>query len=154
MSEWIEWKGGRCPLPAERMVEVECRNGKSYLHTVGHFEWGLGGHPEDIVAYRTVSPVGTTIAETDSTTAVLTERGTRYGPFVGHAEVTQTLKAVIEEALRSRKKRLEFDQQEALDMICHKIGRIVNGDSNYDDSWVDIAGYARLVADRLQGVTR
>jgi hypothetical protein len=43
------------------------------------------------------------------------------------------------------------DQQEALDMIFHKIGRIVNGDPDYADSWIDIAGYATLVADRLEG---
>jgi len=41
------------------------------------------------------------------------------------------------------------DQDEALDMIAHKIGRIVNGDPDYEDSWRDIAGYATLVADRL-----
>jgi len=35
-------------------------------------------------------------------------------------------------------------------MICHKIGRIVNGDPNYYDSWADIAGYAKLVSDRLE----
>lgn len=35
-------------------------------------------------------------------------------------------------------------------MIAHKIGRILNGDPNYADSWIDIAGYAKLVADRLE----
>lgn len=85
---------------------------------------------------------------------VLTERGRRYGPFVGHAEVTQQLKLIIAAELVKRDKTLAADQQEALDMICHKIGRIINGDSDYDDSWVDIAGYAQLVADRLRGVTR
>jgi hypothetical protein len=39
-------------------------------------------------------------------------------------------------------------------MIAHKIGRIVNGDPDHVDSWVDIAGYAQLVADELQGVER
>jgi hypothetical protein len=48
------------------------------------------------------------------------------------------------------KTRIAADQIEALDMICHKIGRILNGDPNYADSWVDIAGYAKLVADRLE----
>lgn len=85
---------------------------------------------------------------------ILSERGSRYGAFIGHAEVTQRLKDVIAAELRTRDKFLKPDQQEALDMICHKIGRIVNGDPDYDDSWVDIAGYAKLVADRLQGVTR
>ena len=44
--------------------------------------------------------------------------------------------------------------REALFMIAHKIGRIVNGDPWYADSWVDIAGYAKLVADRLEGIER
>jgi len=39
-------------------------------------------------------------------------------------------------------------------MVVHKIARILNGDPNYDDSWVDISGYTKLVADRLQGVSR
>lgn len=91
---------------------------------------------------------------TDNVTQILNERGKRYGTFTGHAHVTQDLKEVIRLHLLSRSKTLAPDQQEALDMICHKIGRIVNGDPDYDDSWVDIAGYAKLVADRLQGVVR
>ena len=39
-------------------------------------------------------------------------------------------------------------------MIFAKVGRILNGDPNYADSWIDIAGYAKLVADRLEGKTR
>jgi hypothetical protein len=85
---------------------------------------------------------------------ILTARGLRYGLFTGHAEVTQRLKAVLESELDKRKKLLADDQKEALEMIFHKIGRIVNGDADYDDSWADIAGYAKLVADRLQGVSR
>lgn len=87
-------------------------------------------------------------------TTTLTERGKRYGTFVGHAAVTQDLKQLLQEHLATRSKHLPADMQEALDMIFHKIGRIVNGDHNYDDSWVDIAGYAQLIADRLQGTTR
>lgn len=89
--------------------------------------------------------------EPASIDGILSQRGDRYGPFVGHADVTQQLKNVIAQELSHRNKSLDPDQQEALDMICHKIGRIVNGDPNYDDSWVDIAGYAQLVAKRLQG---
>lgn len=85
---------------------------------------------------------------------VLEERGARYGKFTGHAEVTQMLKTVIATALSKRNKTLAPDQQEALDMICHKIGRIVNGDPDYDDSWRDIAGYSQLVTDRLNGLER
>jgi hypothetical protein len=87
-------------------------------------------------------------------TAVLGERGSRYGAFVGHADVTVQLKTVIQTELSKRSKQLDPDQMEALDMICHKIGRIVNGDADYDDSWRDIAGYSMLVCDRLNGITR
>ena len=56
--------------------------------------------------------------------------------------------------LEQRSRLLKADQQEALDMIAHKIGRIINGDPDYADSWDDIAGYAKLVGDRLRGVER
>ena len=84
----------------------------------------------------------------------LTERGSRYGRFIDHANVTQDLKAVVREHLNLMGKQLADDQMEALEMILHKIGRIVNGDPDYVDSWVDIAGYAKLVADRLEGNPR
>lgn len=86
--------------------------------------------------------------------SILTERGNRYGKFTDHATITQFLKLGISQSLADRNKVLMADQQEALDMICHKIGRIVNGDPNYADNWIDIAGYAQLVADRLQGNSR
>lgn len=40
---------------------------------------------------------------------------------------------------------LSFDKKEALEMIVHKIARILNGDPNHKDSWQDIVGYAELV---------
>jgi len=93
-------------------------------------------------------------APTPDLVNILTERGNRYGKFTGHAEITQMLKTVVNVGLTKRGKTLAADQQEALDMILHKIGRIVNGDPDYADSWVDIAGYSKLVADRLEGVER
>lgn len=82
----------------------------------------------------------------------LSERGKRYGKFTGHAQITQDLKATMHGCPKWA--ALAPDQKEALEMVVHKIGRILNGDPDYDDSWVDIAGYAKLVADRLQGVER
>jgi hypothetical protein len=86
--------------------------------------------------------------------AILNERGKRYGKFKNHAEISQRLKYVVADALSVRKDVVADDQREALDMICHKIARIVNGDPNYADSWIDIAGYAQLIADRLPAVER
>lgn len=76
---------------------------------------------------------------------VLAERGSRYGEFKRHAKITMELKGIVSKYNPG----MDPDQLEALDMIMHKVGRILNGDPNYADSWVDIAGYAKLVADRL-----
>lgn len=86
--------------------------------------------------------------------AILDERGSRYGNFLDHARITQRLKNVAHQFATDHDKRFDVDQAEALDMIFHKIGRILNGDPNYADSWIDIAGYAKLVADRLEGKSR
>jgi signal-transduction protein with cAMP-binding, CBS, and nucleotidyltransferase domain len=87
-------------------------------------------------------------------TETLTERGERYGTFAGHAEVSQGLKRYMANELAKRNKVLADDQWESLEMIAHKIARIINGDADYVDSWVDIAGYAKLVADNLEGIER
>lgn len=75
---------------------------------------------------------------------VLDERGKNYGDFEGHASLTQGLKAMMR--AHPKWERLGVKHKEALEMIAHKIGRIVNGDPDYKDSWVDVAGYAELVA--------
>ena len=87
---------------------------------------------------------------TTNTDDILAERGKRYGTFEGHADISQDLKRSMSEHLAKRGKTLADDQYEALEMIAHKIARIINGDPNYYDSWADIAGYAKLVADRLE----
>ena len=77
----------------------------------------------------------------------LAGRGSRYGSFAEHARITQSIKdAMIASPNWSK---LAPDQRESLEMVAHKIGRILNGDPDYHDSWHDIVGYAKLVADRL-----
>jgi hypothetical protein len=78
----------------------------------------------------------------------LKERGNRYGEFKSHALITQNIKSAM---YVGGWHDLNSSQKEALEMIAHKIGRIINGDSNYSDSWHDIAGYAKLVEDQLNG---
>lgn len=90
----------------------------------------------------------------DTIDEILTERGSRYGPFSSHARITQEIKRVINLHIKVSGYDFMADQVEALEMIAHKIGRIVNGDPDYIDSWDDIAGYAKLVADRLRGQVR
>ena len=78
----------------------------------------------------------------------LNERGARYGAFDGHAEITQGIKRIMQAS--PQWSNLADDQREALDMVAHKVGRILNGDPNYIDSWHDIIGYTRLVEQRLE----
>ena len=78
----------------------------------------------------------------------LKERGSRYGVFMDHAGTTQRLKNEMHSS--EKWSMLAHDQKECLEMIAHKIGRILNGDPDYPDSWHDIVGYAKLVDDRLQ----
>ena len=83
----------------------------------------------------------------------LKERGSRYGDYRGHAEVSQAIKSILYSALATNENidfdTLDDDIKETLEMIAHKLGRIVNGDPYYADSYIDIAGYAKLVGDRL-----
>jgi hypothetical protein len=79
----------------------------------------------------------------------LNARSARYGTFAGQASISQALKEYMRHTPNWLK--LEPDMAEALDMIQHKIARILNGDHKYADSWHDIAGYAALVDKRLNG---
>lgn len=81
--------------------------------------------------------------------ALITERGSRYGKFKDGAEIMQSLKDTMRDV--DGWNNLTASQKEALDMIQHKIGRILNGDPTYDDSWKDIAGYATLIVNELNG---
>jgi hypothetical protein len=88
-----------------------------------------------------------------SVNTLLQERALQYGTFASLAKTAQEFKSVLYRELGSRNKRLADDQSEALDMIMTKIARVINGDANHVDTWNDIAGYAKLVAERLQGRT-
>ena len=101
---------------------------------------------------KTVYPEAGEFVQADTNVdAILDERATTYGSFADVAGFAQEMKNAIRMCNNSE---LDDDQIEALDMIASKIARIVNGDPNYVDSWTDIAGYATLVADRLQGKAR
>jgi hypothetical protein len=76
----------------------------------------------------------------------LKERQKTHGNFVTHAVISQQLKAVMRE---HGLLELAPDQIEALEMIAHKIARVLNGNPNHHDHWHDIGGYAQCAADQL-----
>jgi hypothetical protein len=86
------------------------------------------------------------------TQEVLDSRGERYGQYAPKAEFIQ----VVKEHMRLSPSwvHMEAHTQEALDMIIHKIGRVIYGDYTHIDNFVDIAGYAELGVCELKGEGR
>lgn len=79
----------------------------------------------------------------------LKERAATHGKYPDHAQCTQELKEVVRRFQMSWSK-LTHCQREALDMILHKIGRVIAGNADHADHWHDIAGYATLVEQEIK----
>ena len=90
----------------------------------------------------------------DNVDKTLDARAANYGTFKDGAALMQSIKRTLSAHAATHGKTFADDQWEALEMIVHKIGRIVNGNPDVTDHWVDIAGYATLIADRLEGRVR
>lgn len=78
------------------------------------------------------------------------ERGKTYGEFSDIAELSQKLKHVMKASNPNKWERMDPDKLESLEMIQHKIARILIGDPDYKDNWHDIQGYAKLAEDRCK----
>jgi len=72
----------------------------------------------------------------------LKARASTHGDFNHNSMLAQHLKLVIRQGVNYNS--LSNGHREALDMIAHKISRILAGDANYKDHWHDIGGYAKL----------
>lgn len=68
---------------------------------------------------------------------VLQERGARYGTFSQNGALYHALKTLL------TTEKASPVQQMCLDMISMKLSRMINGDINYRDNWVDIIGYCK-----------
>lgn len=77
----------------------------------------------------------------------LDQRNKTYGEFKEHARITQNIKKAMVDSPNWSK--LDDAKKEALEMLAHKVGRILNGDPEFHDSWHDIIGYMRLVEKEL-----
>jgi len=57
MGQWIEWKGGNCPVGSRTVVDVQLRNGETDRREAVDLYWHRDIPPcDDIVAYRVVTP--------------------------------------------------------------------------------------------------
>lgn len=80
--------------------------------------------------------------------AILAERKTTHGDYSTHAGYSQDIKLLMKRS--ENWSDMTDHQRETLEMIAHKIARILAGDHTFDDHWRDIAGYATLTAARLK----
>jgi hypothetical protein len=110
-------------------------------------------HPAEVATKEAIDKAMNTVTVT-SVDSVLNDRAKDYGKFIEGAEIMQMLKRLVHNYIEVRGTQLAFDQREAIDMIIHKLGRIINGNPDKVDHWTDIAGYSKLVADRLEGNVR
>lgn len=76
---------------------------------------------------------------------LLVEREKTHGDFAQNAMVAQGIKTIFE--AHGYHTKLSYRQAEALDLIASKIGRIIAGDHNFKEHYIDIAGYAKLGAE-------
>ena len=88
----------------------------------------------------------------DNVETILAQRGRDYGDYPQKAGFIQNMKPL--RRMSPNWFDLDPDMRESMEMIAHKMGRIAYGDPSHLDSWIDIAGYAKLVSDRLQGNAR
>ncbi len=78
------------------------------------------------------------------TEQLLAERYKTNGNYSDKAAFIQNVKHLMR--LSTGWHKLSASQKESVDMIAHKLGRIMTGDPNHKDHWDDIAGYAALIA--------
>jgi len=81
---------------------------------------------------------------------VLKTRGNMYGSFDGIAILSQSIKSLMGLAYENA----DEPTREALDMIIHKLARVGSNPDGWklQDNATDIAGYAKLWEQHLNGV--
>lgn len=124
--------------------------GRYYAMEDAQSHYDLTGRvkPHDIIKIggMAMGTISNNAPQLDALGATLAARAATHGEYLDHARVTQELKAVIRSG--PSYENCTDHERETLDMIAHKIGRIVSGNPHFTDHWHDIAGYARLSEDR------
>lgn len=83
------------------------------------------------------------------TSEILNERQKTHGSFDDNARLCQRFRSFLR--AEPGWDKLSDTQREALDMIAHKMARILAGDPNFKDHWTDICGYSKLIEERCNG---
>jgi hypothetical protein len=81
--------------------------------------------------------------------ALINEREKTHGSFHVAAPIMEAILAIYEASPNWHK--LTPMQKQTLRMFAHKSGRLLVGNPNYLDHWVDLEGYAHLIVIELSG---
>jgi hypothetical protein len=81
------------------------------------------------------------------TEKLIEARHSTHGDYSCVAELDQALKDVLRNHVGWD--RLTPGQALAIEMIVHKIARIMCGKPDFRDHWLDVCGYVQCVLDRL-----
>jgi ribosomal protein S2 len=76
------------------------------------------------------------------------DRQTTHGEFTNFAYVEQSLKATMHS--QNNWSKLTPAQKTALEMVQHKIARILTGDIDHTDHWDDIVGYGQRACESMK----
>jgi hypothetical protein len=85
----------------------------------------------------------------DATATVIANRQGTHGVFKNNSVYMQNAKDLMR--AQPNWSRMDEYQREALDMLQHKIGRILHGDPNFTDHWIDCSGYCDRVVKTING---
>jgi hypothetical protein len=121
------------------------KNGSEWESSDSDYDLIEEWNDEEIISIPHV--MGAKMVKPESVEEVLAQRQNTHGDFTDNARVMQSLKDCV--IAESGWQKLTLVQREALHMILHKVGRIVSGNPNEPDHWLDIAGYATLAKDRV-----
>jgi hypothetical protein len=77
--------------------------------------------------------------------SILDDRQKTHGDFADVASLGSCLKEVMRTSKNWRDEELDAAVMEGLDMIQHKIARILSGNPYEPDHYKDIAGYAECI---------
>jgi len=92
-------------------------------------------------------PLTTTVGTTDPAQAIIEDRNDTHGDYEVQAALSQSQKDLLRGLPGWQ--RLSPEQRETLDMVCVKMSRILCGNPNEPDHWLDMMGYVKLVHNQL-----
>ncbi len=84
----------------------------------------------------------------DKIAEIIAQRAGTHGVFTENSATIQATKDLWRAT--PNWSRLRPFQKESLDMLAHKVGRILHGDPDFLDHWIDISGYNNRVVDQLE----